>query len=258
MGTGPFFILLLPTLPTLPTAADARADPYLRALSSRWDALSSLQRRARSREERRALQTAQRNERSRVEALCAFAKAGPGQQRILLVRHGEAAHNSRWREHSATRDTLLTERGHQQAQALAGHSALAQCTLVVVSPLSRAIQTAVEIFGEQPRCRVCLCALHTERHSDTPCNTGTPRSELAMRFPFVRSWEGFHSLPEQWWPTAEDDAHDRWRERVLRFLAWLRAQPESRVVVIGHGAFCSDPRLAGRMLANCEVVLMNR
>ena len=40
------------------------------------------------------------------------------------------------------------------------------------------------------------------------------------------------------------------------FLAWLASQPESKVVVVGHGSFFSDRRLAGRFLANCEIAVM--
>ena len=60
-----------------------------------------------------------------------------------------------------------------------------------------------------------------------------------------------------WWPTAESDAGDRWsNDRVPAFLAWLASQPESKVVVVGHGSFFSDRRLAGRFLANCEIAVM--
>ena len=177
---------------------------------------------------------------------------------VLLVRHGEALHNQDWRTHRDTRDPELTERGAAQAQGLADNPALLQRTLIVCSPMSRAIQTAAAIFGERPACRTCLCALHTERCSGgAPCNFGSPKAELVRRFPFVASWEGFDDLADgQWWPDPSDEAHDRWKtRRVPAFLAWLQRQPESRIVVVGHGAFFHDPRLAGRMLSNCEVAV---
>ena len=114
------------------------------------------------------------------------------------MRHGEALHNTQWRKHSTTLDTPLTERGGEQAHRLAGHPALVQCTLLVVSPLTRAIETAVAIYGRAPECRACICALHSERvdNERAACNHGSPRTTLATRFPFLHAWEGFDELPE--------------------------------------------------------------
>lgn len=195
----------------------------------------------------------------RKAAASAFEAAHPGYQRVLLVRHGEAEHNVNWALHRDTPDTRLTARGLQQADALSHVSAFAECTLLVVSPLSRAVETASAIFGERPACRTCLCALHSERRSNGSdvCNQGSPPANLAARFPFVRAWEGFDELPDRWWPEAASDANNSWRAtRLPTFLAWLAAQPQAKVVVVGHGAYFSDPRMAGRMLSNCEIAVM--
>eukprot|EP00966_Prymnesium_polylepis_P008779 202348-Prymnesium_polylepis.1 len=245
---------------TTTTPEAAALDPRVQRVLRDWQYLEVARRPVHVawREEKRRQQAARREEQSARKALAAFANAGGEQQRVLLVRHGEALHNVRWREFCGTPDTPLTECGRGQARRLAAHPALLQCELLVVSPLSRAVETAATIFGERPPCRTCLCALHSERLDDrAACNWGSPRSALSTRFPFVREWDGYEELPEEWWPSAEQDAHDRWRtERVPAFLAWLGEQPEARVVVVGHGAFLSDARLAGRMLANCEVAVM--
>ena len=261
---------------SLPSRADAALDPGVRSLSNRWRMRVALaarskrsssnkdERRARRQEEVTSAALAKEERRARRlqeatrAALAAFAEAGPGHQRVLLVRHGEAAHNAHWKEHKSTPDTTLTEKGREQAAALASHPALVQCSLLVVSPLSRAIETAAAIFGERPACRACLCPLHSERcDGGAACNTGSSKWTLAERFPYVRAWEGFDELDDNWSPTAESDAHERWRtERVPAFLGWLAQREEHKVVVIGHGAFFHDPRLAGRMLANCEVAVL--
>ena len=105
------------------------------------------------------------------------------------------------------------------------------------------------VFGERPNCRTVLSALHSERWS-APCDQGRPKSELAAQFPFVASWEGFDGLPEEWTPTQGSDA-DWERKRVPAFLAWLKEQPEARIVVVGHGAFYAA--LLGKHLRNCEI-----
>ena len=168
-------------------------------------------------------------------------------KRIVLVRHGQGINNVPTIPNDAP-DSLLTELGQQQALALRGHAALAGCGLLVVSPLSRAVQTASLALGQRPACRTVLTALHSERIS-TLCDYGRPKSQLAALFPFVADWSGFAELPEDWSPTRENDAD--WRERRLpAFVAWLREQPESHIVVVGHGAFFGA--LLGKQLQNCE------
>ena len=173
---------------------------------------------------------------------------------VLLVRHGEGTHNAatnRWGGENPTNtiDPLLTEKGLSQASALAQDPKLAAPNLIVVSPMSRAIQTAVAAFGQSPGCRIVLTPLHSERWS-APCDQGRPKSELVAQFPFVREWEEFDALPEIWTPTEASDV-DWKKTRVPAFLAWLKMQPEAKIVVVGHGAFFAH--LLGKHLRNCEI-----
>ena len=191
---------------------------------------------------------------------------------VLLVRHGEGTHNVRPRQNGAAWkvrckeiDPRLTDNGMEQAAALADHPLLSSVDLVVVSPLSRAIQTASLAFGGMQQavaapagrvpCRVtrfALCRLHSERWT-APCDEGRPKPELASDFPFIRAWDGYDELPECWWPTKETDA-DWAQRRVPAFLEWLEEQPEERIAVVGHGAFFAA--ILGRHLKNTEVALL--
>ena len=173
---------------------------------------------------------------------------------VLLVRHGQGTHNRP--SHGATnsyaqRDPSLTEHGQSQAAALRDDPRLRAAELIVVSPLRRAVQTAIAAFGEQRLARggVALTPLHSERWS-APCDEGSTKSELASAFPLVRQWEGWDELSEQWSPTQSNDA--RWQSvRVPAFLAWLQKRPENKIVVVGHVAFFAA--ILGRNLRNCEV-----
>ena len=108
-------------------------------------------------------------------------------KRIFLVRHGEGTHNATG--DGSTADPLLTKRGQAQAAALRGHLHLDRCTLVVVSPLSRAVQTAAAIFGEKPSARTVLTPLHSERWS-AKCDEGRPKTALVAQFAFLKEWDG--------------------------------------------------------------------
>ncbi|CAK0847225.1 unnamed protein product, partial [Prorocentrum cordatum] len=125
------------------------------------------------------------------------AAEGPP-QRVWLVRHGEGTHNATGR--GGVLDPPLTPAGEEQAAALRGHPELQRCELLVVSPLRRAVQTAVAAFGERPRCRAVLSALCCERWASR-CDEGRPKAQLLESFPFLRGWGGTEALPEQWTPT---------------------------------------------------------
>ena len=198
------------------------------------------------------------------------SRAPPAERRpqVLLIRHGEGTHNLRSCGGSTdpyqTLDPRLTDKGRRQAAELRGVAALHDAQLVVVSPLSRAIETAAIAFGggggasmdrAPPTAgqRFCLCPLHSERWSNL-CDQGRPKSELAHDFPFIREWEHFDALDELWTPTEETD-RDWEARRLPAFVAWLRARPEAKIAVIGHGAYFQ--RLVGRHLHNCEVEEMS-
>lgn len=66
--------------------------------------------------------------------------------------------------------------------------------------------------------------------------------------------QGFDELAENWTPTSSTDCN--WRQiRLPMFTAWLKAQAEDRIAVVGHGAFFQP--LLGRHLRNCEVAEIN-
>jgi broad specificity phosphatase PhoE len=70
-------------------------------------------------------------------------------------------------------------------------------------------------------------------------------------------------LPQVWWH-AEGEPDERGihlepdpvvQERVAAFRASLRARRERTIAVVGHGTFLRH--LTGRVLANCEVALLD-
>lgn len=173
----------------------------------------------------------------------------PGPRRVLLVRHGEAEHNAtkNWK----LVDPALTERGRGQAQQLQGHELLRQADVVIVSPLRRALQTALLVYGADAAARLCeLSPLCAERYCHV-CDVGRPKSEIVVDTPEIAAWRGFQELPESWMHPRGD--RKRWRVgRLALFRAFLRARPEAVVVVIGHGEFFWG-LTRGRNMANCEV-----
>eukprot|EP00929_Paragymnodinium_shiwhaense_P089332 TRINITY_DN49491_c0_g1_i1.p1 TRINITY_DN49491_c0_g1~~TRINITY_DN49491_c0_g1_i1.p1 ORF type:complete len:223 (+),score=24.89 TRINITY_DN49491_c0_g1_i1:3-671(+) len=169
------------------------------------------------------------------------------EKRVFLVRHGEGQHNVT--KNYNLSDPVLTEKGQQQATSLRGHSDLNGCDLILVSPMTRTIQTATLAFGEQPPCPVMLCSLHQEKIGEH-CDVGRPKSQLVKDLPYIQEWQGFDDLPEDWTKTQETDKN--WvQERVPAFKQLLRERTERHIAVVGHGSFFEE--LIGRHMANCEV-----
>ena len=176
---------------------------------------------------------------------------------VHLIRHGQSTFNAGFAETGADpmhRDARLTELGHAQvAAAKAAYAALGH-ELVVSSPLTRAIQTTIGLFGGGAA-PILIEALHREKQTDS-CDVGRSPSILAAEFPQLR----FDHLADPWWHDRDPDLRGipiepdhAFQDRLARFRAWLAARPERTITVVGHGTFFRM-LTGGRSFANCELV----
>lgn len=175
---------------------------------------------------------------------------------VHLIRHGQSTFNALQDvtgQDPMIIDAPLTPLGHQQAaergKALAG----ARYDLIISSPLTRAIQTARGIFGNNaPH---VIDPLHRE-WVNWSCNIGRPAAELAVDFPDL----DFDHLEGNWWHVDGHvnengiicEPHESLLQRVAAFQAMLASRREDRIAVIGHGDFFS--RVVGYGMKNCECV----
>lgn len=175
---------------------------------------------------------------------------------IYLIRHGQSTFNALFDLDPVDPlhfDARLSQIGIEQVAAARQAASEIPVDLVVVSPLTRAIQTAVGLFGEAD-IPMIITDLHRERLENS-CDVGRSPSALSAEFPMLT----FDHLSDPWWHNGQED--DRgvavepdhlFGQRVTDFSRWLRARPENVVVVIGHGGFFR--RLSGRQLRNCEIM----
>lgn len=179
--------------------------------------------------------------------------------RIVCIRHGESTFNAAHRLGGGDpghRDARLTPRGQAQAQEARQRLTDIPFELVVVSPLTRAIETAAIVFGEHPnQPRVLVEVLHRECQ-ESSCDVGRATSEIAAEFPHL----DVGHLPEIWWhaePGCEVGGYPveprhLFDARVAGFRDWLRTRPESTIAVVGHGTFFYH--LTGTFLENCATI----
>ncbi|KAK0727793.1 histidine phosphatase superfamily [Lasiosphaeria miniovina] len=171
---------------------------------------------------------------------------------IHILRHGQSLHNiERGYPH---RDPPLTELGEAQARAV---QLPAAPDLIIISPMTRAIQTALLVFGtaaeetppDIPRhaqsqnpvsvpVPVQVWPDLRETHDHATCNKGLGRAALAARFPGLD-----FSLCGPEWDEAYYPAHSAARaearaERVRsRLCALARSGLYENIVLVTHRGF---------------------
>lgn len=166
-----------------------------------------------------------------------------------FVRHGEALHNVDEEEGWKTVDTALTELGLQQARALQEHPLLLELptpVTVVVSPLKRALQTALGALEGKGRFLVHRDLQESGRFA---CNCGRPVPELEAEFPSV----DFSLLtPEVWADRRGPRDRVELPGRLQSLTRWCAGRSEEVLVLVGHGQVFR--KLLGPFFENCEVL----
>jgi broad specificity phosphatase PhoE len=154
--------------------------------------------------------------------------------RMILLRHGQSEFNLRFNE---TRrdpgivDARLTELGHLQAAEAAGLLAGAAIARIIVSPYTRALQTAAPI-ARTLGVDLLVNPIVRERYAFA-CDIGTPRTELALAWPDY----DFSTIEEIWWPAVEEPATSV-TSRAALFRAEMAALPDwSDTLVVSHWGF---------------------
>ncbi|HYF09611.1 MAG TPA: histidine phosphatase family protein [Acetobacteraceae bacterium] len=153
---------------------------------------------------------------------------------MILLRHGQSEFNLHF---SATRrdpgivDPRLTELGHQQAEQAAEAMAGLDIRRIVVSPYTRALQTAAPL-ARRLGLRLTVTPTVRERYAFT-CDIGRPVTELALEFPDL----DFSHIEEVWWP-AEEEPADQVLGRAALFRAEISALDDwAHTIVVSHWGF---------------------
>jgi broad specificity phosphatase PhoE len=177
---------------------------------------------------------------------------------ILCIRHGESTFNAAWREKAIDPlhfDARLSARGHEQVREAREALARYPVELVLVSLLTRALETAVGLFRGHPSAPPFEVVPLLRERVENSCDVGRPPADLAGEFREL----GFAHLPPVWWHAqGQADARGIHVEpelvvqgRVAAFRELLRGRNERVIAVVGHGTFMWH--LTGKVLANCEV-----
>jgi len=164
---------------------------------------------------------------------------------MLLLRHGQSYFNLHFgasRVDPGIEDPELTPLGHEQAAAAAVALEPYPITRVIVSPYTRALETAEAVHRAR---RIPLEITHEVRERAAfACDVGRPPEVLAQRFPHHR----FSHIPRCWWSEGIESAESI-VARADAFRETMRAREDSATtLVVTHWAFILA--LTGRSLMN--------
>ena len=164
---------------------------------------------------------------------------------MILLRHGQSEFNLHF---SATRrdpgivDPRLTDLGHSQAQQAAEQLADQGIRRIIVSPYTRALQTARPVAARLG-VPVTIDPIVRERYAFA-CDVGSPRAVLERDWPE----HDFGPIEPVWWP-AEEEPESSIIDRAARFRGALAARPDwAHTLVISHWGFILS--LTGQSIAN--------
>ncbi len=173
---------------------------------------------------------------------------------IYLIRHGQSEFNAAHTEGAPDPmifDARLTAKGVDQARGARVRARALGVQLVIVSPLTRALQTAQHIFGDTAPIKVMADPREKLLHS---CDVGRPPSALQADFPAL-SFEGLddtwwhHGVPNELGYTVEPQ--DLFADRMRAFASTLTAMSPRPIAVVGHGNAFRE--LIGYQMENCEI-----
>jgi len=174
---------------------------------------------------------------------------------IYLVRHAQSVFNAVFDPKAPDPmifDAPITPLGEGQARQAGTEVSQFNISSVIVSPLTRALQTAQLMFDDKmpfyvdPMVRERLC------HS---CDVGRSPQELRSAFPRF----GFDHLGSCWWHDGENDErgisvepHTSLERRADVFADYLKRERVHSTAVVTHGRFIRA--LTGIQIKNCEVI----
>lgn len=153
---------------------------------------------------------------------------------MILLRHGQSEFNLHFtatRRDPGIEDPHLTPEGGEQAEAAAAALAATTLTRLIVSPYTRALQTAAPLLASRPLA-IEISPLIRERFA-FKCDIGSAPQALSARFPE----HDFAHLPDCWWPDGFEEEHSV-IARATEFRTLMHGRPDqNQTIVVSHWAF---------------------
>jgi broad specificity phosphatase PhoE len=161
---------------------------------------------------------------------------------LYFIRHGTALHNLLFwdigdKAYTTYRDTPLVQKGFEEAYELGKTwEELKNIELVLVSPLTRTLQTQTNIFGENRTATLkhilaLDCLVEHPLGANEICNRRKDKSMLKINFP----WVNFDLIKDEkfkWGKIVEKE--DELGERLEELKKFIRSRNEKKIAIVAH------------------------
>ena len=161
-------------------------------------------------------------------------------KKIYWIRHGESLSNVSDLNHNII-DPDLTSNGMKQCEELKKKiqfdNLYNQIELIVVSPLTRSLETSKNIFDKLIFKTKFICLEEIREHIDKPCHKRKKKNILIKKYKFIDFsnlehendflYENFNGL----------ETKNEVINRCIKFIRWLKNRREKNIFVVTHGNF---------------------
>jgi broad specificity phosphatase PhoE len=162
---------------------------------------------------------------------------------LYLIRHGHSLHNELFHKIGvqafripATIDSPLTQEGHLQSIEL-GQSwqKKKDIELVLVSPLTRTLETCMNIFGDTEIPIISQEFLREYPIGEDTCNKRSSLTLLKNKFPKIK----FQLDVDQDTLWKEDSRENmiELEQRLEKMITYLQKRHEKNIAIVGHSSF---------------------
>ena len=161
---------------------------------------------------------------------------------LYCIRHGYALHNKLYHTmgteaYTTFRDTHLLEEGYEQAKNMGRvYPELGNCNLVLVSPLSRTLETSMMVYGHSNIPLICKDFLLEYPLGGTEiCNRRKDVDDLKVLFDSYRITYCTSDNAFKW--SDERENIDDLDIRINAMLEWLGNREEQTIAIVSHNSF---------------------
>ena len=162
---------------------------------------------------------------------------------LYLIRHGHSLHNELFHKIGlqafripATIDSPLTNEGHLQSIELGNTwSKKREIDLVLVSPLTRTLDTAMNIFGDTDIPMISEEFLREYPIGEDTCNKRSSLTHLKNKYPKIKF--NLETDLDTLWTQDYRETIDELEQRLDEMVKYLHGRKEKNIAIVGHSSY---------------------
>ena len=162
---------------------------------------------------------------------------------LYLIRHGHSLHNELFHKIGVkafripeTIDSPLTNEGHLQSIELGNNwPKKREIDLVLVSPLTRTLDTAMNIFGDTDIPMVSEEFLREYPIGEDTCNKRSSLTHLKNKYPKIEF--NLETDLDTLWTSDYRETIDELEQRLDKMVKYLQNRKEKNIAIVGHSSY---------------------